>query len=281
MRQQFKLTDPAFLATATNRVTTADLWAARVILNGGANPSAGTVSALQTFYNYLVANSLLSKIVACNCIVPDNLIASLTPLIVGPGLDPWTNHNFLAGDITVNGLQGANTKYLETGVNPSTALSTNSAGVTFYFKTSPNETKIDFGCNDGTKVFEFYNHYSDTTYWDCWNTNNDQGRLWVAQFTGTGYISANRKANNHSTVFWAAAGIAHFAMKTITGTTIGTAPNYSAFLFTSNGSGSPNANYSTKQISFCAIHAGWTEAESALFFTGIQALRTSLGGGYL
>lgn len=284
MRHGFKFPSLAFVTRAVSAPVISDpgtLWANRVVANGGASPSAGTKSALTTFYRYLVNNGLFYKIVACNCVVPDNLVAALTPFIVGPGLDPWTNHNFASGDIGVDGLQGADTKYLETGINPKTSLLTASAGVTIYFHTSPNESKIDFGCTDGTTNYEYYNRYSNTAYWDCWNVTNDQGRIYIAQADGAGYISANRKAANHSALFRATSVVAHYAMKTITGTTIGTPPSLPAFLFTTNASGSPSVNYSTKQISFCAMHSGLTEAESLLFFVGVQSLRKALGGGWV
>ena len=83
-----------------------DNWARKVVVAGGAAPSSATKTALKTFYSALNLAGLLPKMVAVNPFVPDNLIASTVPLIWEAGNEQWTNHNFVAGDLTVNGLIG-------------------------------------------------------------------------------------------------------------------------------------------------------------------------------
>ena len=280
MRHALTLADPSFIFNSSPAGRVAD-WAIRCQKNGAvSSPSAATIATMVTFYTALDAANLIPKFRALNCFVPDSLIATLTPLIIGSGLDPWTNHNFVAGDLISNGLKGANTKYLEIGVNPSTDLSTNSAGVTTYWRgVVPGEATVDFGCDDGTNFFVYQHKYSDDRhYWDCWNQTNDNGRLWVAvDIDGWGYFSANRTAADKSTLYEARSNVSFRAMKTVTGTTIGTPPNYPVFLFTVNSSGTPDTRYSTKTLSFTAVHDGLTHTEAFNLYSAVQALQVAFG----
>jgi hypothetical protein len=72
----------------------------------------------------------------------------LLPLLVGGGNDPWTNSNFISGDLTINGLVGDGfSKALNTGIIPSTCYpNANSAGLTIYNSTASNGTEVDMGC---------------------------------------------------------------------------------------------------------------------------------------
>jgi hypothetical protein len=89
-------------------------WALRVSINGGASPSTNTQIALTTFMQSLYNNNIYSKMISVNCLVPDNLIAASTPLIFIAGNSLWTNHNFVSGDLTVNGLLGnGSSKYFQ------------------------------------------------------------------------------------------------------------------------------------------------------------------------
>ena len=60
-------------------------WAARVVINGGAAPSSGTILALSKFCYCLDGKSLTSSMLGVCCFVPDSVIAAITPLIVGTG----------------------------------------------------------------------------------------------------------------------------------------------------------------------------------------------------
>ena len=115
---------------------TAANWLTRVVANGGALPSNTTLNATSDFCYSLDTAGLTSLIIAVNTFVPDNLIASITPLIKNAGNDPWTNNNFVAGDLNMDGLKGnGSNKYLATGLNPSVVFDgplSASAGITLY-----------------------------------------------------------------------------------------------------------------------------------------------------
>lgn len=90
-------------------------WGFRILKNGGTFPRGTNLVATSNFLEKI--DPFLNQIYALNPFLPESLTASLTPLVVGPGNDPWINHNFVAGDLTVNGLQGnASNKYLDTGL---------------------------------------------------------------------------------------------------------------------------------------------------------------------
>ena len=104
--------DLAYLA----QVRTTD-WARRVVANGGAFPSQNTINAMETLRLGVIAAGLDTSISSMLVLVPDSAIAASTPLFVGIGLDPWTNHGFVDGDLTVEGMKGnGSSKYLDSGI---------------------------------------------------------------------------------------------------------------------------------------------------------------------
>ncbi len=260
-------------------------WAARVVTNGGAAPSTGTKDALNTFYLGLVSNSLLSKMISVNCFAPDNSVASFTPLIKVSGNDPWTNSGFIAGDLNIDGLRGhsGSNTYLNTGVVPSTDFSNStSVGLTIY--NSANNTDLcefDIGCcaNPSNSSLTFYHSCGGTDYFDCYQEDTT-GRISGSDSAFLGYVSANRTASNAVAIYKASSGTAHTTVASGSGSA-GTRPAFSIYLYTRNRNGSAEGAFSIKRYSFCGIHLGLTSGESSTFFNLIQAMRTSLGGGYV
>jgi hypothetical protein len=270
-------------STATSAVTAplnplATDWSTRVVANGGAVPSGATVLAISDFSDALDAASLTSKMTAVNCFAPDSIIAALTPLIVGPGNDPWINHNneFNAGDLTVNGLVGDGaTKWLLTGVHPSSISGQpNSGGYTIYFYTCPSEASTDLAVYLNPDQAGLFN-ISGTVVFDCWNSAAGATTVSLPGFTG--YVSGNRVSASETHIYAANSGTAHYSAAGNSGAP-GTAPNAELWAWAMNATGSP-LYLSTKRLSFIAIHQGLTAAESLNFYNAVQALRTALGGG--
>lgn len=258
-------------------------WAARVETNGGAAPSSETVQALSDFVDALDAASLTSKMIAVSCMVPDSLTAAITPLIAGPGLDPWTNNNFTAPNLDVDGLQGsaAGPRYLDSGVQPATHFNSSAdCGCTVYNMAAINESTRDAGSLVASYSAAFALHLtlSGTTLWDCWSTGD---RIQVANSAFTGYVSANRFSTNTQSVYRANSSVPHEVLGTRNGLASAFTGNvYGFYFFSNNSSGSP-AFTGNKKFSFCAVHDGLTESESADLYTAVQAMRTALGGGYV
>lgn len=192
--------------------------------------------------------------------------------------DPWTNVNFVSGDLTVNGLVGnGSSKYLNSGFVSQNCLSLTSAGITVYLHTTNASNQTDFSaCSSGTINLYQILQYGGATYWDCWNTG--AGRATVAG-TFTGYMSGNRTAANASNIYRASSGYSHasIASTALTGGALLAEANYA---FAQNNAGAA-VGYSSRRMSFMAAHDGLASAESSNFYAAIQALRTALGGGYV
>lgn len=272
----------------TGAVTPAAQWAARVVVNGGAAPAAATVTALDTFYTGLVSAGLDAKMLAVNCYVPDSLIAALTPLIKGPGNDPWTNMgSFVVGDLTVNGLKGDGVgKYLKTGVIPSGNLTYASLGLSTYLYFSGMPASIvELGAvtSSGTytvNVMALYANSSTQAFvWDAPYAVGGAGRL-TGVSPGAGYYSGNRTSDTVSLLYFANSSNAHAQLGATNTYNAGAdaVPTTEIYAFAMNNGGALSG-YSSSRASFAAIHTGLSGAESAALYALVHALRTALGGG--
>ena len=259
-------------------------WAARVVTNGGAAPSAGTKTALAGFYDAIDTAGILSKMLAVNCVVPDNLIAATTPLIKVLGSDPWANHNFLVGDLTMNGLVGnGSTKYMDTGVIPGAAggMTNLTDGLTVYIFTGNNNNEVEFSSYNGAVTQTQLYVYGGTAYFQANDGTAGAGTIAAVESNFTGYLSGNRIAQNDNKLYAASSSLVHGAIASGAGLNSGgPSPTINLFVWCANSGGAP-ATYSSKRISFVAAHKGLTTTESLAFFNAIQAMRTALGGGYV
>lgn len=250
-------------------------WNARVIANGGASTSTNTQLALTIFLHSLTNSGLNTKMLTMNAIVPDNLTAALTPLIVGSSTDPWGNHNFVSGDLTVNGLVGnGTTKYATTGVAGDVFVTSASAGFTVYYSSYVNEAAVELLSLDASAHQVGIYLYSGVIYFDCFNTTPSE----ISHaLTAAGYVSGNRISSGSFDIYFANSGNAHSSL--VHGTAApGAMPTPQYYVWAGNNNGTPFL-WTSKRLSFVAIHNGLTAAESLAFFNAIQALRTALGGG--
>lgn len=271
---------------------TALSWAGRVITNGGAAPADTTLRAASVFCYALDNTSLTSLMLSVNMFAPDNLIASITPLIKTAGNDPWTNHSFVSGDLTVAGLKGdgngagVGTKYLDTGVVPTTAFGNDtSAGVTLY--NSGGSAGASVTGTFGSSNVAFTNNLAlkleqaATTYFECFNVTGaaNAGYVNFASSGFFGFVSGNRTGAAAGSTFIANSSTAITTKGTFTGSS-GTRPAFSMFSHALNVGGSA-ANFDPYRLSFASIHLGLTLAQATDFFNAVQALRMGFGGGYI
>lgn len=262
-------------------------WVNRVVLNGGAIPSASTQIALSTFYNGLVSTGLISKMKVIAPIVPDSLTAALTPFWNRGGFDPWINHNFVIGDLTVNGLIGnGSSKYLETGMVASINFdSINDGGLTAYVAAnSTNISESEFGGGNGsTQNMNLYTNFGGTSYMDMFTQTDNAGRIHAVNTSFTGYISANHGTLGGGiieAIYTGNSGAGHATLVNSSTSVGGTLPTQQIFAMAQNGNGTP-IQHTIKRMSFFAVHNGLTPTESSNFYTLVQALRTALGGGFV
>jgi hypothetical protein len=89
-------------------------------------PSQNSINASIVFVDTLNAAGVWSKMLDVNMFAPDSLIACQTPLLVTDGTNLWANFNFVAGDLTVSGLQGSagGGKYLNSTIDPNARFAT-------------------------------------------------------------------------------------------------------------------------------------------------------------
>lgn len=259
---------------------TVDNWALRVVANGGAAPSQVTLTALCEFMVGMDAAGLTPKMEAVNCLVPDNIIAAKTPLIVGTGNDPWADVGpaFVAADLNVNGLISSGANALDTGVVPNASILTDtSAALTVYNMTAQNEDASDIGCFDGVNAVRIIiSNLGGFAALNCWDFAG--GAFVALNPLWSGFMSGNRIAAN-SVDIYLANSFTPFASLIHGVTTGGARPTNSIYFYAWNFGGIQNPN--TRRFSFAAIHQGLTFAECQAFYNLIQTLRTSLGGGFV
>ncbi len=247
-------------------------WATRVVTNGGAAPSGATVLAISNFCYALDTAGLTSQMKAVNVLAPDSLIACCTPLIVGTGVDPWTNSGFSSGAVSVNGLTGDGVNVLNTGVNSST-LSTNSAGMSLY--------AFKGGVIMGQDYLSSPDFILTSNTFDCWDNSTSRQ---YSSINDVGFYSGSRTAVGQSNTYY---GNTRLSLVQVASTTVASSQNNSALTFPlhlmssyHHDGGSYDQFISTGTCSFAAIHSGLTQADTAALFTLVQALRVALGGGY-
>lgn len=269
-------------------------WVNRVVFNGGATPSLNTQQALTAFVLGMRASGLLAKMVMVNCFVPDGLVAAMTPLIMGAGFETWINHNFVAGDVTINGITGdGSTKYADTGMLATTAFNGvgTSLGLTVYCFTNPSSwtgNQEDLLAYDGgTNQLAILTTFNASAYFDVFSETVNSGRVTALNSAFRGYFSGNYGTLDGSIKQAIYVGNplsgGHKTLVSSTGATNGgTITTNRIFFATGDQTGSPVAtSYSNKTYSFAAAHFGLKSAESQTLYSLIQSMRVSLGGGYV
>lgn len=261
-------------------------WSNNVVVNGGANPSSGNVAILNNCGLQLNTNGLLEAslgayptIKQLNLFMPDNLTAARTPQIYWNGNQPWVNHNFVSGDLTVNGLAGdAASKYLEIGLNPSTDLGLNSSGIAIYAYTADSGAHDDLGeFQTGGGSFYIGSNQSGNAV-DQIQTL-DANKISVAS-PGNGYYCASRSANNREDLYFANNGTAHASIGNNTVVPPNSFANLAILAFALNVDGSPGVFSNCRLSAAAIIAAGYTSNDSKNLFNVLQSVRTQLGGGY-
>lgn len=260
-------------------------WSQRTITNGAASlPSSTTLSAASDFCYSLDTANLTSLMLAVNIFAPDNLSASITPLIKVAGNDPWTNTAFVVSDLNSDGLKGdGGSKWLNIGINPSVTFAgplSASAGITVYSTFSDaNGGGGDCVTVDGSYAFNLWSDNAGNTIFDCF-TNVTNRLSCISLANSLGYTSANRVSMTNQSVYQANSAISHFLAGFSSlgpGTVL---PNRSMPAFCWNDSGTIH-NFSLKRFSFAAVHLGLTLDQSNSFFNAVQLLRQNIGGGWL
>jgi hypothetical protein len=160
-----------------------------------------------------------------------------------------------------NGLNG----WIDTKFIPSSHLTTNNGGWSFYCRTNVSENKYEMGTANGTGfnalltrfTNKFYAAY-DTTYANTYANTDSRG-----------FYTVSRNATNNIRGF-------RNGTKVIDNTSTGYLSTFSMYLLAENNAGL-FGNISTKECAFSALHDGLSDTEAANFYTAVQAFQTTLG----
>jgi len=259
-------------------------WLTRVNTNGATQPAWKTISAVDVLAKAMVTAGIDTAMKAVLLMVPDSLTAALTPFMKAAGNDPWMNHNFVAGDLSLKGLTPGSSKYLDSGIVPSVVWADNTTGgLTVYAASGVNETSYDLAAADAayTNVTALYVDWNDGhSYLDL--QGYSAGRISAANSAWAGFASGNRTSASAEAYYKASSSVAFGTIASQSGAG-GTRAAYSLYEFALNQNGSVNLTYlsATRPHSFAAIHNGLTAPQAQAFYSAVQAFRVALGGGYV
>lgn len=262
----------------------ASTWSSQIVTNGGSPPSNSTLQAVCTYYNSLVAGSVDSLMIADILIPPDGgLAGAFTPFFHTLGNNPWTNHNFVSGDLSATGVTGASTKYLDTGIVDNTAWSSGTEnGMAVYLTPTTNSGSVDTGSLDintsnmsrmtinvfGSILANLYDNTNISTIsWPFASFNNPHSGGFIAQVRQSG-SRADVYAGNSVTAF--------SSLANTTSQGAGRPLGFNQFVFAVNNDGSPS-NYTVHKLQYACFFRGlgMTATKIQVLFNAVQALQVA------
>lgn len=260
-------------------------WDRKIVATGASHISTATSNAMRTALASMDTASILYSNLAVNFLVPDSLTAARTPIIWQAGAEIWTNTAFAASNLTVDGLRGDGTsKYLGTAFNPSTAVGVrgfthSSAGMSMIVVSNNATGKYVAGVGSGAanSHFAILNENGVNQFY-AWRFDSVNSNFLLASGLTNGFLSGSRTASNAIALYRARSDTTFARLTNGTGTMGGSAVAAPLAAFALNGNGTVSA-FTPQQISFLAVHAGLTEAQTSNMFVIAQAFRTAVGGG--
>lgn len=239
----------------------------------GGTYSPTTKVAVNAFVVSAKANGYWDKLTRINLFCGDNLAACLVPLKVGGGSATDTNNNFVAGDYSeATGLTGnGTTKYLNTGLLAS-ALTANDTHLAVYNRTSGAVGGgHHIGALSGGNTFFFLSPFTDgTVYSDEYNGTT--GRVTAAVSGITGFVIGTRTTATSHVIYRNGTSAAS------NGTSGGTLPAFSFFVFASNSGGSPTG-FVSHNLAGYSIGTGLTAGNVTSYNTDLELFQDALGRG--
>lgn len=256
-----------------------DEWARRVVANGGPLPSANTLRAVSTFR--LAIRDIASQISACNFFAPDSVIAAKTPLIKGPGSDPWQEQTVgYDGRVGLNGWgfgSVTDPSLRDVYIPSSSGLSFTNMGLVLYgYQIIDGNTHNDFGAVHVATGDKFL--FKTTA--GAPSAQIGQVPL-AASVSLNGFYSCQRTSSTAFNIYFANSTHAHASVGSVATAETGSISNLN---FTVGLGANTDGTFDTPQsrtYSFIAITTGMNSTDSATLYAAVQALRTSLGGGFI
>lgn len=276
--------DTAFVAGANLSALNSD-WITRILAAGGARPNANTLYANDAFYAALVAAGITGKVKIVNLFAPDNLIAAITPLFFGAfgGGNSWANNGpFVAGDLTVNGLKGDGTKYLQTSWTPGAVgyFTDSTAHMSIYVSVGDNtHADSELGAlNPGGVGPRMYYQFSDNVTYANFYTALSSATISASPLAG--YLCFSRTTSTRFDAYFANSTSPHASKFNSVALEAAAALTSVMPVFANNANGIIDS-MSHKRLSAVTFGTGLTSAESLALYNAIQAFRTAIGGGFV
>jgi len=285
-------------AASLDPVATA--WEARVIANGGADPSAAYVQAVSDLVSGMKADGVWSKMIFVHGVVPGPIVginppasscyAPNTPILVGPSVNELLNNNGqhaasvwpVAGSSIIT-LDGLNNWTSDLGCTSSVmwgvgqgASATNIGWSVYVFTENSNPV---FGCTDN--VVGTNNSAPSAGAWtlECGSCCGSAGSF-TPGFT-KGFFSVNRTATNVLKIHAANSSNAPATVYTFSGNDTSD-PRQNAFSVYFHGRNGPAATVNGSYIlSLNLCHQALTLADFTFVYNRVQAFRTAIGGGFV
>lgn len=254
----------------------AEAYFVRVVAEGS-DLSDPTKEAVNNFVVAAKVGEYWDKLKRVNLFCGADLIAALVPLKVETGgQNTDTAVNFVGGDYSEEtGITGDGaTKHLDTGFNPATSLTAESAHFGRYNRSATAVSGSD-GCTGGGGSFAQFAPYGDGTFYsDIYDTGS--GRVSGPTSAPFGFLLASRESAASHIIYQNGAAVASSS------STGGTAPSLPIYIFASNISFAdpPGASqWHSYNYAAYTIGDGLTEEEVELFNVDMQIFQAALGRG--
>lgn len=254
-------------------------WALRVGRNGGA-VSDRTKRAVSAFVRGCKQANVWDKINRINLFCGDDLNACLVPLKIGSGAATDTNVNFVGADYSeATGLTGDGaTKYLKTGLIPSTALTANSTHLAVYNRAADaTGGNLHIGNRSGTDFFELIAPFTTgSVIARQYSDSNATGRITSAAITAPYGLMVSSRTSSTAHVAYehgSAAGTNNAAAG-------GSMPAIELYVFATNNAGAMLGPIAQAMGGY-SIGAGLSAADVTAYTSHMEDFQDALGRGVI
>ena len=243
----------------------------------GSTVSAATSNAVTTFAIGMKADGVWTKVKRMSIYAGNTLDALKAPLVNDIGSTTDALNSFASTNWSEStGLTGTGpgtSKYISTGVNPASSLSSNNLAMAVFVRVAANVTNSAIGTQTTAPAagVALGVSYNGTTFWD---SNISTNRASVFDGGGYGFYVGSRTATNVSVLYkdgtpYSTNTAASLALPSSTNTTV-----HAIW----DDDGSPvAASETTQTLELYAICDGLTAADVTAFHTRYATLRSALG----
>lgn len=238
---------------------------------------------------------IFDKMVAVNVVLPGagGIRTMAFPVMWPFALTPWTNSNFVDGDLTVDGLRGANNKWFNPHISAIMYFADNDMGLSVYVSDPSSALQLferELGAWESDLPSSVWLSANETwgggcpTAW-CWDDIGALNFPFVAERDG--FYTMNRvgvldiRYRFTDTPGGGIPALVNLGNDFVSDQTGYTPTEHRDIYFMAFNNDGIADSFSYKRVSFAAIHHGLTEQEMADLHDAVYDLRVGLGGGYV